>query len=96
MLLWSASVTVSVMLPVIVTVPVAVEPAPFVNEKEPLPDVGVRFVSVKLVSAPESSSDSASKPVSLGKPTPTVFAGALEPAGFSSDMRKQPLVAGAE
>src|SRR6202167_1983724 len=98
-----------VLLPVMVIVPVAVAAALFVNEKLPLPVVGVRLLMVRLVIVPSSRNVSASVPGSLGSPSPKAFgvgpaAGttrrgwdcpAVPPGGWVRIMVKQPLVAAA-
>jgi len=100
-----------VVLPVMVIVPVAVAAALLVNEKLPLPVVGVRLLIVRLVIEPSSRNVSASVPGSFGSPSPKAFgvgvgpaAGATRrerdwpatpPGGCSRINVKQPLVAAA-
>ena len=95
-------------LPVIVIVPVAALSALSVNEKLPLPVVGVRLVIVRLVIVPSSRNDSASVPGSFGTPSANAFgigAGSgrrprlcpiTPPTGCWRIRRKQPFVAAAE
>jgi hypothetical protein len=71
-----------VSLPVIVIEPVAVADALFVNDRLPLPDVGVKPVIVRLVSEPSSRIVSASVPGSFGSPSPNALGdGATDAAG---------------
>jgi len=98
---------VNVELPVIVIVPVAVLSALFVNEKLPVPVVGVRLVIVRLVIEPSSRNVSASVPGSFGSPSPKAFGvGACSgrrarlcpitpPTGCSRIRKKQPFVTAA-
>ena len=103
--------TVMVVLPVMVIVPVAIAAALLVNEKLPLPVVGVRLLIVRLVIEPSSRNVSASVPGSFGSPSPKAFgvgvgpaAGATRrgrdcpatpPGGWERVMKKQPFVAAA-
>ena len=66
----ASGLPVSVSLPVMVIEPVAAFAALFVNERLPLPLVGVRLLMVRLVSEPSSRNVSASVPGSFGSPSP--------------------------